>query len=253
MATLSGSGIGGYDLAVATDQIIAYDYDGTGKLDHLVCYRPGPYGGWAPLWILKKDDSYSPDAFAAVYQEDQIMWSDPSGSSAPSQSGGGMAAGVGQVFAYDYDGTGKLDCLVLYYPGTGRVYGLKKDDDGPAGVVTVYGTTPGSGIGGFDLLDSRDRLFAFDYSGTGTLDHLVCYRPGTACSEFKEAQQRQRPDAFAVFEGGGIFLTVPAATTRGMPRPGHRVRRGRHRQARPSGLLPTRHGDHFDFEEGQRR
>ena len=37
----STSGIGGYDLASPADQIIAYDYEGAGKPEHLVCYRPG--------------------------------------------------------------------------------------------------------------------------------------------------------------------------------------------------------------------
>ncbi len=39
--------------------------------------------------------------------------------------------------------------------------------------------TPAHGIGGFDLGDWRDQVFAFDYGATGKLDHLVCYRPGT--------------------------------------------------------------------------
>src|SRR5205814_1845923 len=35
------SGIGDYDLADATDQVVPFDYDHSGKLDHLVAYRPG--------------------------------------------------------------------------------------------------------------------------------------------------------------------------------------------------------------------
>lgn len=38
---------------------------------------------------------------------------------------------------------------------------------------------PGSGIGGYDLRSAADRAFAFDYDGTGKLDHLALYRPGT--------------------------------------------------------------------------
>ena len=65
MATVTGSGIGGYNLASTADQVIAYDYDGTGKLDHLACYRPGT----GTIWILKKPGgSDSPDAFSTVYQ-----------------------------------------------------------------------------------------------------------------------------------------------------------------------------------------
>jgi Zn-dependent metalloprotease len=38
---------------------------------------------------------------------------------------------------------------------------------------------PGSGIGGYDLRSPADRVFAFDYDGSGKLDHLALYRPGT--------------------------------------------------------------------------
>jgi hypothetical protein len=34
-------------------------------------------------------------------------------------------------------------------------------------------------VGGYDLKDNRDRAFAFDYDGSGKLDHPVLYRPGT--------------------------------------------------------------------------
>lgn len=38
---------------------------------------------------------------------------------------------------------------------------------------------PGSGIGGYDLRSPRDLSFPFDYSSTGTQNHLVLYRPGS--------------------------------------------------------------------------
>jgi hypothetical protein len=38
---------------------------------------------------------------------------------------------------------------------------------------------PGDGIGGYDLSDPADRVFSFDYSGSGHQDHLALYRPGT--------------------------------------------------------------------------
>jgi hypothetical protein len=36
-----GNGIGGYDLADPADRVFPFDYDHSGKLDHLVLYRPG--------------------------------------------------------------------------------------------------------------------------------------------------------------------------------------------------------------------
>ncbi len=38
---------------------------------------------------------------------------------------------------------------------------------------------PGNGIAGYDLKSVADRAFAFDYDGSGKLDHLALYRPGT--------------------------------------------------------------------------
>jgi hypothetical protein len=38
---------------------------------------------------------------------------------------------------------------------------------------------PANGIGGYDLKSTADRAFAFDYDGSGKMDHLALYRPGT--------------------------------------------------------------------------
>ena len=175
-------GIGGYDLENAADQIIAYDGDGTGKLDHLVCYRPGT----GIISILKKA-TYD-DIFVAVYHGGGI-------------GGYDLRNAADQVIAYDGDGTGKLDHLVCYRPGTGSVWILKKvgDSDSPGAFSAVYRQgDPGQGIGGFDLGDSRDRLLAFDWSGTGKLDHLVCYRPGTGVVRIlKKISNDDSPDAFS--------------------------------------------------------
>ncbi|MFG3558438.1 transposase family protein [Micromonospora sp. NPDC047557] len=80
-----------------------------------------------------------------------------------------------QVIAYDYAHTGKQDALLLYRPGSG--------------LVTIVGHAAGntfwphlissSGIAGYDLADTRDRIVAFDYAHTGMADHLAVYRPGT--------------------------------------------------------------------------
>jgi hypothetical protein len=37
----AGGGIGGYDLKSPNDRAFAFDYDHSGKLDHLLLYRPG--------------------------------------------------------------------------------------------------------------------------------------------------------------------------------------------------------------------
>jgi hypothetical protein len=83
-----------------------------------------------------------------------------------------------QVLAFDYTHSGDLDHLVLYRPGNGVIRILKHTDNGFERVYPHEKNSPGTPIGGCDLLDPNDRIIAFDYSQTGKLDHLVFYRPG---------------------------------------------------------------------------
>ena len=144
-----GYGIGGYDLLSPADQVFAFDYDGTGKLDHLVLYRPNT----GTIWILKKNNDGN---FSPVYHEGD-----------PGHGIGGydLRSPADQVFAFDYDGTGKLDHLVLYRPNTGTIWILKKNNDGNFSPVYHEGD-PGHGIGGYDLRSPADQVFAFDYDGS---------------------------------------------------------------------------------------
>ena len=153
-------GIGGYDLKSSADRIFAFDYDSSGKLDHLALYRPGT----GTMWILKN----TAGVFAPVYAQ-----------GAPGNGIGGydLKSPADLAFAFDYDHSGKLDHLVLYRPGTGTMWILKNT----AGVFApVYAQgAPGNGIGGYDLKSPADRAFAFDYDSSGKLDHIALYRPGT--------------------------------------------------------------------------
>lgn len=81
--------------------------------------------------------------------------------------------------AFDYDGSGNLDHLVLYRPGNGAIYILRKNSGNFMPPLYAAAGDPGPGIGGYDLQRRGDRIFAFDFSGTGKLDHLALYRPGT--------------------------------------------------------------------------
>jgi len=155
-----GNGIGGYDLKSGADQAFAFDYDGTGKQDHLALYRPGT----GTMWILKN----AAGTFSPVYHQGD-----------PGNGIGGydLKSPADRAFAFDYDHSGKLDHLALYRPGTGTMWILKN----AAGTFSpVYNQgDPGNGIGGYDLKSPLDRAFAFDYDSSGKLDHLVLYRPGT--------------------------------------------------------------------------
>ncbi len=72
-----------------------------------------------------------------------------------------------------------MDHLLAYRPGSGIAFILQFT--GPISTPTyftpIYGSA--SGIGGFDLKSTTDRIIAYDYSSTGHQDHLLIYRPGT--------------------------------------------------------------------------
>lgn len=148
-----GGGIGGYDLLSSADQAFAFDYDGSGKLDHLVLYRPGS----GTIWILKNDAG----TFTPVYQGSNGI------------GGYDLKSPADRVLAFDYDRSGKLDHLALYRPGTGTIAILK--NSGGTFIPVYQGN---NGIGGYDLKSTADRVLVFDYEGSGKLDHLVLYRPG---------------------------------------------------------------------------
>ncbi|EGO00535.1 hypothetical protein SERLA73DRAFT_178372 [Serpula lacrymans var. lacrymans S7.3] len=152
----SGSGIGGFNLLSPADISFAFDYDHSGRLDHIVLYQPGA----GTIWILKRDGAI----FSAVYAQ-----------GAPGNGIGGydLASTADRVFAFDYDHSGKLDHLVLYRPSTGIVW-ILKNDKGVFSPVFQSNT----GIGGFNLLSPDDRALAFDYDHSGKLDHLLFYQPG---------------------------------------------------------------------------
>jgi hypothetical protein len=176
------SGVGGYDLADGRDRVFVFDYDGSGKLDHLVLYRPGT----GTIWFLKNSRNNAG-------QFTKLL-----GSGANGVGGYDLADGRDRVFAFDYDGSGKLDRLVLYRPGTGTIWFLKNN----AGQFTKLPGSGASGVGGYDLADGRDRVFAFDYDGSGKLDHLVLYRPGTGTIWFLK-NLRNNAGQFTKLPGSG--------------------------------------------------
>ena len=91
------------------------------------------------------------------------------------------------MFAFDYSSVGKVDHIVVYRPGSGICWILENQNQEPATQTAVYepvyntgdpaNGVNGKGIGGYDLADTADRMFAFDLEGSGKLDDLVLYRP----------------------------------------------------------------------------
>ena len=154
-----GNGIGGYNLADPADRVFAFDYTGSSRLNHLVLYRPGQ----GTIWILRNNAG----TFTPVFQE-----------GAPGNGIGGynLADPADRVFAFDYNSSGRLDHLVLYRPAQGTIWILR--NNGGTFTPVFQEGAPGNGIGGYNLADPADRVFAFDYNSSGKLDHLALYRPG---------------------------------------------------------------------------
>jgi uncharacterized protein YjbI with pentapeptide repeats len=169
-----GAGLGGYTLADPADQIIAYDGDGQGKPNYLVCYRPGK--GVFSI-IEKKTDVNNNVTFGTVYDSANGIIGDCD-----------LSDPADRIIAYDFLGTGRLDHLVCYRPGTGKLWIVEKNVDANHNVTfsTVYKST--SGIGHYDLGSKADRLIAYDYESSGRPDYLLCYRPGTGAMTIAHRQ-----------------------------------------------------------------
>lgn len=171
-----GNGIGGYDLRSPADRAFAFDYNSSGKLDHIALYRPGT----GIFWILENNNA----TFTAVYT---------SGTHNAGIGGYDLASGADRAFAFDFDSSGKQDHIALYRPGIG-IFRILKNDGGTFGTAYDGGN---AGIGGYDLASPDDRAFAFDYDHSGKLDHLVLYRPGNGILRILK-------------HTGGAFVQVPA-------------------------------------------
>ncbi|KZT22424.1 hypothetical protein NEOLEDRAFT_1138124 [Neolentinus lepideus HHB14362 ss-1] len=190
-----GKGIGGYDLKSSDDRVCAFDYDHSGKADHLVCYRPGT----GTIWILKNLGG----TFKPVYAQ---------GDPGTGIGGYDLKSKADRCFAYDYNSCGKLDHLVLYRPGTGTIW-ILQNQGGKFSPVYAEGD-PGAGIAGYDLKSTADRCFAFDWDGNGKLDEIVLYRPGTGTMWIVQKQGSEFKAVYA--EGdpgkgiGGYNLASPA-------------------------------------------
>lgn len=157
-AYTTSKGVGIFDLKDDRDQAFAIDYNSSGKMDHLVLYRPGT----GLIVIAKKIDN----SLKTVYE---------------SKNGIGdftLIDNRDRAFALDYTHNGHLDHIVLYRPGTGAIFIFGRSG---ATFQSKYkqSSIPGSGIGGFDIESDRHSAYAFDYDGSGKMDHIVFYGPGS--------------------------------------------------------------------------
>lgn len=235
-----GVGIGGYSLNSSTDRIFAFDYDQSGKMDHLVLYNPGgndcailknEKGIFSPVYqgagvgiatynfaskadrafAFDNDHSGKMDHIAVYRPGTGTFWiiANTNGNFSAVYSQGDPGSGIGQynllgpydsALAFDYDHSGKMDHIILYRPGSGIIWIIKHDGQD---FLSVYRSNSSFGIGGFDLLTTVDSVFAFDYESSGKQDYLAFYRPGTGIFEI---MKHNGNDTFTPVYGG----TVPA-------------------------------------------
>jgi hypothetical protein len=99
------NGIGGYDLRSPIDQAFSFDYDSSGKLDHIVLTRPGR----GAAFIVKRRGGL----FEPVYAQ---------GDGGGGIGGYDLKSTDDQAFAFDYESSGKLDHIALMRPGKGVFY-----------------------------------------------------------------------------------------------------------------------------------
>jgi hypothetical protein len=159
----SQSGIAGYDFASPNDRAFAFDLDHSGKLDYIAAYRPGS----GSIWILENNNG----AFSAILNSGYGI------------GGYDLLSTADSAIAFDYEHTGKMDYIILYRPGTGIIWIIKHDGNDFIPVYQQGDPGNGTGIGGFDLDNPVDSVFAFDYNSIGRQDNLVFYRPGTGIIE----------------------------------------------------------------------
>ncbi|KAJ7599121.1 hypothetical protein C8J56DRAFT_849178 [Mycena floridula] len=155
----SGNGIvagdGAESLADPRDRAFAYDYDSSGRLDHLVLYRPGAQ----LITIVHRVPGVK--SFDPVFTSHGIGTYD-------------LEDTRDTGFAFDYDGSGKMDHLVFMRSGAGILFVLSHNSLGFAAIYKTF-----TGLEGFDLSSNLDRAIAFDFTSSGRNDHILLYRPGS--------------------------------------------------------------------------
>ncbi|WP_157574686.1 trypsin-like serine protease [Jiangella muralis] len=132
------------------DQLIAYDYDGSGHLDDLLFYRPG--AGWVTVLPGRRGAGGGWESGPAVY----------------SNQGGGiagynMAHAQDRLIAYDNDHRGSPTDLVAYRPGSRIAWVLGRRNESGDAPVTV--TRP---AGDDSIVERLDYPVDFQHRFTGS-------------------------------------------------------------------------------------
>jgi hypothetical protein len=168
-------GIGGFDLSTTQDQVLALDYDQTGKEDHLVLYRPG-VAGHAAIWLVQHTTGTT---FTTEFSSQTGL----------PGFGFDLTQPQDRMFAYNYGALapGRNSALFCYRPGSGLVsiYIPISTVSGPS--FTLAKTNGGGGLAGYPFQFNPtaadgwvgDRAIMFnDQNGLGN-SSFIAYAPGT--------------------------------------------------------------------------
>lgn len=152
------TGIGGFDFHRAGDQAVAFDFERSGKQDHLLMYRPG-----SNIVIISRWDAGDPrdpadDRYVEVFRSTQGI------------GGAALTGTADRIVPFDYDHDGFMDDLAVYRPGTERRLTIVTHGGGTS-FTTAYTTV-------WTLLQSADaQVLAYDFDRDGAMDDLLAYRP----------------------------------------------------------------------------
>ncbi len=157
-------------------RLFAFDFESTGKADHLAWY-----GIKSDVFHVLKKAGDEQKSKSVPYSSDWIAFSTQWGVAGYQPFGT-----TDQIFPFDFDGSGKLDHLVIYRPGPQNILLILKTTKNKYTGARGYSRDRNFNVvfvaqgklGGYDLSDGLNQACALDYNSTGKTDHLVLYRPG---------------------------------------------------------------------------
>jgi PKD repeat protein len=160
------NGIGGYTLLSSKDRVLAFHLNNDINED-LLLYRPSR--GAISVLTSRGDGTFR--SFYSVIDNgatppNGICWFD-------------LLASNDKALAFNYNG-GTVEELLFYRAGRGAVSVVSPNSDGTfRSVYSVIdnGSAYPNGIGGYNLLSTKDIVLAFDYDGDSIKD-LLLFRPG---------------------------------------------------------------------------
>ena len=144
--------------------IIALDYSDNGRMDHIVAYCSGT----GQAMVLSNT---GPGTWHALYN---------SFNSEAGIAGYDLHGPTDKIIAYDM-GSGHMDCLVCYRPGTGIFWVLQNQGGNGTTANYVAVVKSSGGVGGYDLKGPTDQIVAayMDNAPATGSENLVLYRPGS--------------------------------------------------------------------------